>query len=182
MLCRAGRGRSYGAGSAPYTRRVNWAALLALLGTVVGASLTLLADRVRWRRDQAQHRYEVRRDAYAVYLTALHAASEGVRAVSLGEHPPEAPRPSAARTAFRSANLSGSREQLVLLAPAPIVGAADETFRSLRELRDLVGQGGGLESPGYQQMLTRYQLALKRLRNAMRADLGTPALDEDVTF
>jgi hypothetical protein len=162
---------------------VNWStALPTLLGTIVGASVTLLADRVRWRRDQHERRHDTRRDAYATYLAALHATSEGIRAVSLGEHTPETPRPSAARAAFRSAHLNATREQLVLLAPAAIVRVADETFKGLRKLRDLVGQGHDLESPDYQQVLNRYQLVLKTLRNSMREDLGTPPLDDDVTF
>lgn len=162
---------------------MSWStALLTLLGTIVGASVTLLADRVRWRRDQHQRSDDARRDAYATYLAALHVTSEGIRAVSLGEHGPETSRPSAARAAFRSANLNATREQLVLLAPALIVRAADETFKGLRELRDLVGQGHDLESPDYRQVLDRYQLVLKTLRNGMREDLGTSPLDDDVTF
>ena len=98
-----------------YTPAVNWStALPTLLGTIVGASVTLLADRVRWRRDQHQRRHDARRDAYATYLAALHATSDGIRAVSLGEHTPETPKPSAARAVFRSANLNATREQLVL--------------------------------------------------------------------
>lgn len=79
-------------------------------------------------------------------------------------------------------NLNATREQLVLLAPSPIVRAADETFKGLRELRDLVGQGHDLKSPDYQQVLNRYQLILKTLRNSMREDLGTPPLDDDLTL
>ncbi len=84
--------------------------------------------------------------------------------------------------ALRSAKLNACREQLVLLAPEPIVRAGDEAFTALRELRDAVGQGSDLNSPDYQQILKRYQAALKGLRNDMRADPGSPALDDDVTF
>jgi len=116
---------------------MSWSApLLALLGTLVGASVTLLADGVRWRRDQDQRRPEVLRNAYGTYLAALHATSEEIRTVSLGEHSPETSRQSAARMAFRSANLNACREQLVLLAPRQIVHAGDETFTTLRQLRD----------------------------------------------
>lgn len=95
---------------------------------------------------------------------------------------PETSRPSASGAAFRSANLNATCEQLVLLAPASIVRAADETFKGLRELRDLVGQGHDLESPDYQQILNRHHLTVKTLRNGMREDLGTPSLDDDVIF
>jgi hypothetical protein len=164
---------------APYTPAVNWsAALPTLLGTIVGASLTLLADRVRWRRDEHQRGHAARRDAYAAYLAALHATSERIRTVSHGEHLPEASTPSAAREAFSSANLNATREQIMLVAPAPIVRAADDAFRRLRTLRNLLSQGHDSESPDYKQALYRYQLALKTLRNVMRGDLGTSPLDE----
>jgi hypothetical protein len=166
----------------PYTRAVDWSGpLVALLGTVVGASVTLLADRVRWRRDQHQRRYELLRAAYGDYLASLHTTSEEVRAVSL-ERKPEVSRQSAARAAFRSASLNARREQLVLLAPEPTVRAANETFVALRELRDSVSHGNDANSPGYQEILSEYLAALQRLRNAMRADLGGPPLADVVTF
>ena len=162
---------------------MNWAtAALALVGTVVGASITLVADRVRWRRDQRERRLEARRDVYAAYLAALHVASEGLRAVSLGEHAPEVARSSAARTVFRSANLGAAREQIVLSAHSPAVRAADETYRGLRTLRDVVGQEHDHDSSSYQEVLHRYQRALKALRTTMREDLGTPPLDGDVAL
>ena len=118
---------------------MNWStALPTLLGTIVGASVTLLADRVRWRRDQHQRRHDARRDAYATYLAALHATSDGIRPVSFGEHTPQTPKPSAARTVFRSANLDATREQLVLLAPAPIVRSGR------RSVRRIAGTAGAL--------------------------------------
>lgn len=166
----------------PYTTAVNWSAglpaLVGLLGTIVGAALTLLADRVRWRRDEYQRGHASRREAYAAYLAALHATSENMRTVSHGDHAPETSMPAAAREAFRSASLHAAREQIMLVAPAPIVEAANDTFRRLRKLRNLLSQGRDFESPDYKQDLNQYQLALKALRNVMRGDLGTPPLDE----
>lgn len=166
-----------------YPGAVNWSApLFALLGTAVGASVTLLADRIRWRRDQAQRRAETLRQTFGTYLAALHSTSEEIRAVSLGEQPSGTSRPSAARAAFRSAQLNACREQVVLVASAPVVRVADGTFTTLRELRDVVGAGGDLDSADYQRCRASYQGHLKELRNAMRADLGSPAFAEDVTF
>lgn len=159
-----------------------WAAVSALAGTIIGVSATLLADGVRWQRDQRQRRHDARRDAYAAYLAALHATSEGLRAVSLGEHPTEVSRPSAARAAFRSTSLNAVRELLVLQAPTPIVLAAAETFRQLRDLRDVVARSRDLDPADYEQVLNRYQVALARLRNVMRADLGVPPLDPAQPF
>ena len=59
--------------------------------------------------------------------------------------------------------------------------ACDETFTSLRDLRDSVGRGSDLGSPDYQQILDRYLTGLKTLRNLLRADLGSPPLHSDVT-
>jgi hypothetical protein len=162
---------------------MDWSsALSALLGTLLGASITLWADRVRWRRDQDQRRHEVRRDAYAAYLAALHAGSEGIRAVSLGDYSTATSRQSASREAFQAAKLRPTREQLVLLAPEPVVRVSDEAFRALRELRDLVGDGHTLDAEDYQVILQQYQSALATLRNLLRVDLGSPALSDDVTL
>ncbi|MEU0877026.1 hypothetical protein ABZ345_00395 [Lentzea sp. NPDC005914] len=162
---------------------MNWlAALLTLAGTVVGASITLTAERMRWRRDQRERHLEARRDSYAGYLAALHTTSESIRAVSLDEHDADVRRSSAARAAFSTANLNAAREQIVLLAPASVVRAADKTFTTLRSLHDIVAQGGDLDSPNYRETLSVYQHALKDLRKVMREDLGTPSLVDDVTF
>jgi hypothetical protein len=178
-----GRSTAVDASRSAYARAVNWVtASLALIGTIVGASITLVADRVRWRRDQRQRQVEARRDAYTVFLAALHVTSEGLRAVSLGEGVPETTRPSAARTVFRSANLNAAREQVLLLAQTPVVRAADRTYVALRVLRDVVGQEHDHDSPSYREVLLRYQQELKTLRTTMREDLGTPPLDEDETM
>jgi hypothetical protein len=99
-----------------------------------------------------------------VFLAALYVTSEGLRAVSLGEHVPESTRSSAATTVFRSANLNAAREQVMLLAQTPVVRAADRTYNALRELRDVVGQEHDHDSPSYREVLLRYQRELKTLR------------------
>ena len=156
---------------------MNWlAAALTLAGTIVGASITLIADRVRWRRDQDQRHHQTRRDSYATYLAALHATSDAIRVVSLNEHDPQVSRVSAAVTAFGSAHLTAAREHVALVGPESVVHAADATFRSLRNLRDLLRQGHDLESSEYQQGLAQYQLTLYALRNVMRSDLGNTSI------
>lgn len=159
---------------------MSWAApLLALLGTIVGASLTLFADRIRWRRDHDHRRLELLRSAYGTYLAALHTTSQEIRDVTLTEHTAAASKSSAAQIAFRSSALNACREQLALLAPKPTLTAGDDAYEALRELRDVVGGGGGVDHPDYQRTLARYQAALNALRAAMRADLGSPALGQE---
>ena len=162
-----------------YAQGVDWsAALTALLGTIVGASVTLLADRARWRRDESQRRYEERRGSYVGFLAALHATSEALRVVPTSAGASADRRP-AAWAAFGSANVNAVREQLELLAPTPVLQVGRETFRALRELRDLVADGHNIESKDYRRVLSRYQERLIRLRHVMRYDLGTPALDDE---
>jgi hypothetical protein len=97
-----------------------------------------------------------------------------MRAVSLGEHAADATREMAARSAFRSAGVTHTREQVVLVAPESVVRAADEAFQRLRDLRDLIGQGQTL--PGYEPALMAYGDGLQALRDAIRKDLGVEPL------
>jgi hypothetical protein len=51
-----------------------------------------------------------------------------------------------------------------------VIVAADEALRSLRTLRDHIGQGEGLA--GYEPVLDDYARRLQALRDAIRRDLG----------
>jgi hypothetical protein len=156
---------------------MNWStALSTLLGAVVGVGSALLVDRVRWGREHVQRWQQARREAYIAYLTALHQANEAIRAVSLGEDAADAGREALARAAFRSAGIVQAREAVVLVAPEPIVQAADLAFQRLRSLRDLIGQGHQLGSPGYEPALLAYGDSLQALRNTIRQDLGMEPL------
>ena len=159
--------------SAPYTRPVGLsAALPALLGTILGALVTLLADRVRWRRELALRSHEARRDAYAGYLAALHTGSEGIRSVALGDTA-AAGRLSEAGEAFRTAGVYQAREQVSLLAPEAVTRFAGTALHRLRDLRDLASRGCAVESPDYQRALALYDEAVAGLRTAMRRDFGS---------
>src|SRR5687768_1903435 len=131
--------------------------LPALLGTVVGASLALVADHARYRRDRGERRRDERRDAYAKFLSAVHTTSEGIRVIAVADSAQLTDRSSAARNAFRAADLHGLREQVVLLAPRSVAQIADDMFRTLRAMRDLVGEGGDPDAPNYQRLLKRYR-------------------------
>ncbi|MER5215413.1 hypothetical protein ABT063_33920 [Streptomyces sp. NPDC002838] len=154
-----------------------WFALLStVLGAVVGLGSALLSDRVRWGRERSDARLSTQRDIYVAFLTALHQANQGLRSVSLGDHPTEVARNLAARAAFRDAQLVQAREHIMLTAPEPVVRAADATFRALRTLRDRIALGEGVHSPGYETDLATYDSQLHSLRNAIRKDLRTDAL------
>ncbi len=68
-------------------RPMDWMPLLSTLaGAAIGITATLLADRNRWRREEARHASEVRREVYTEFVSALKAAGEEIRAVALGDH------------------------------------------------------------------------------------------------
>ena len=152
---------------------MSWIPVLAtVVGAVVGLGSGLFIDRVRSRRDDSANWRTVRRETYVSYLSALHEANEAMRAVSLGEHAPDLTRMAAARAAFRAARVTMTREQVILLAPEPVIIAADAAFRSLRALRDQIGHGAGLAD--YEPVLEDYAGHLHALRDAIRRDLGVP--------
>ncbi|GAA0473908.1 hypothetical protein GCM10010361_42810 [Streptomyces olivaceiscleroticus] len=144
----------------------------ALLGTVLGASVTLLADRIRWRRDHALLSQKTRREVYAAYLAALHTGSERIRAVVLGDAT-AADRLSAAGEAFRAAGVYQAREHVALLASEAVACSAGQVLYRLRDLRDLAARGLSPASSDYEHAVMRYDEALTDLRTAMRQDIGS---------
>ncbi|MER6026980.1 hypothetical protein [Streptomyces sp. NPDC001851] len=66
---------------------MDWMPLLSTLtGAAIGIAATLIADRNRWRREEARHALEIRREVYTEFVSALKAAGEEIRAVALGDH------------------------------------------------------------------------------------------------
>ena len=150
---------------------MSWIPVLATaLGAVIGLGSGLLIDQVRSRRDDTQKWLAARRDAYVSYLSSLHDANEAMRAVALGDYSADLTRMAAARAAFRAAGVTQARERIILLAPEIVVVAADDAFRSLRALRDRIGQGEALAD--YEPGLADYTGRLHALRDAVRHDLG----------
>jgi hypothetical protein len=150
---------------------MSWIPVLAtVLGAVIGLSSGLLIESVRSRRDATEKSLAARSNAYVSYLSSLHEANEAMRAVSLGEQSQDLTLRAAARAAFRGAGVTTTREQVILLAPEPVILAADQTFRCLRTMRDRIGQGERLAE--YEPALDDYASCLHALRDAIRHDLG----------
>ncbi|MFF7678279.1 hypothetical protein [Actinacidiphila glaucinigra] len=162
---------------------MTWIALLStIVGAMVGLGAALLSDVVRWRRERNDRRLSVQREIYVDYLSALHRASQSLRAVSLGDHSEDVPRNLAARAAMRDAGLVEAREHLVLTAPERVVRAAEAAFQSLRVLRDRIAQGQGMGCPEYEADLTSYSAHLQVLRNAVRDDLQVESLRSEIAL
>ncbi|MFJ8359300.1 hypothetical protein [Streptomyces sp. NPDC093984] len=159
-------------------RRMDWMSLLSTLtGAVIGIAATLIADRNRWRREEARHALEVRREVYTEYVSALKAAGEEIRAVALGDHMSESARDAAVREAFRGTGLYTASERLWLVGAPHVVAAGNEAFHSLRRLRDAYARGLAVGSDDGAPLIAQRRTAMARMRRLMREDLGVEPLD-----
>ncbi|RKN08576.1 hypothetical protein [Streptomyces radicis] len=152
---------------------MDWGTLIGTgVGGVVALAATMIAERARWRRDESVRRLETKRQLYADYLTALTRTRNHLKDIvqSPALAPEERVRQSA--EAYREGGAYELRHQMGILASKPVVTAADEAFRRLRDIRDLVrdGKEGALKEE-FDAMIH----AIRTLRDAMRTDLGTDA-------
>lgn len=141
------------------------------LGAVIGVGSTLLAERVRWRRERAGQDLDVRRQLYADYTAALSrmrtALNECARVDLAADE-----RRSRVRELFLAPGAYEIRHQLAIVAPMEVVGAARSAFVVLRDTRDLIGEGAGVDDPAYLELEERLDAAVAELRTLMRLDLG----------
>lgn len=144
------------------------------LGAVIGVGATLLADRLRWRRERADRALETRRQLYAEYSAALSrirtALNEAANDASLsGEE-----RKRRVRELFLAPGAYELRHQLAILAPKDVIDASGAAFRLLRDTRDHILEGADAASPAYARLEDAYDAATAELRRVMRRDLGVP--------
>ncbi|MEU1625481.1 hypothetical protein ABZ746_09130 [Streptomyces sp. NPDC020096] len=152
---------------------MDWMPLLSTLtGAVIGITATLIADRNRWRREEARHGLELRREVYTEFVSALKATSEEIRAVALGDHMSESARDAAVREAFRGTGLYTASERLWLVGPPQVVAAGNEAFHSLRRIRDAYARGVAVGSDEDAPLITQRRTAMAQMRGLMREDLG----------
>lgn len=154
-------------------RRMDFMPLLSTLtGASIGIAATLIADRSRWRREEARHALEVRRAVYTEYASALKAAGEEIRAVALGDHMSESARDAAVREAFRGTGLHTASEQLWLVGTPLVVAAGNDAFHSLRWMRDAYARGVAVGSAEDRAFIQQRRTAMAEMRRCMREDLG----------
>ncbi|QCX74033.1 hypothetical protein C9F11_01650 [Streptomyces sp. YIM 121038] len=166
-------GRWCGSGGSDSMRRMDWMPLLSTLaGAAIGIAATLIADRNRWRREEARYALELRRVVYTEYASALKDAGEEIRAVALGDHRSESARDAAVREAFRGTGLHMASERLWLVGPPLVVAAGNEAFHSLRRLRDAYARGVAVGSAEDAAFIRQRRTAMAEMRRLMREDLG----------
>ncbi|WP_330336040.1 hypothetical protein [Streptomyces sp. NBC_00557] len=157
---------------------MDWMPLLSTLaGAVIGIAATVIADRNRWKREEARHALEVRREVYTEFVSALKTAGEEMRAVALGDHMSESARDAAVREAVRGTGIYTASERLWLVGPSQVVAAGNEAFHSLRAIRDAYARGVAVDSAEAAPLIARRRAAMAEMRRLMREDLGIGSLD-----
>jgi hypothetical protein len=150
---------------------------ISLASTVVGGGIATasagLLDHRRWRRERGDQHTETRRALYVSYLTALATARHACRVAVREPEPEPDQRRRAVWEAFESC--TALRYEVSICAPRFIIGPADDSFRRLRDLRDVVADGFSRDSDEYVTGRLRYDKAYQALRDAMRKDLGADA-------
>ncbi|MFF0190964.1 hypothetical protein [Streptomyces sp. NPDC005244] len=156
---------------------MNWISLLSTLtGAIIGIAATVIADRNRWRREEARRALDVRREVYTEYVSALKAAGEEIRAVALGDYRSESARDSAVREAVRGTGIYLASERLWLVGPPQVVAARNEAFHRLRALRDAYAGGVAVGSAADAPLIEGRRRAMAQMRRLMREDLGVGPL------
>lgn len=149
-----------------------WLSLLSVIaGAVIATASSAFLDHHRFRRDQAQHLIETRRNLYGEYLTTLSKARNHFRSLARDLDLAPKQRETSARTSF--APCYEIRYQMTITASAKVVSASERTFRRLRDVRDLAAGGTLAGDERYSGGRGEYEAALTKLRQAMREELGS---------
>lgn len=149
---------------------MNWISpFAALVGVLLGAGATALADRRRWRRESVTRLLELRTELYAEYLVAMEETGQDLLRV-LGTTAAEE-RARAAEAAFASFNLGGTRQRIHVLASTDVVQAADGVFRGLRRARDYVATADQWDTQGLDAMKDEVGALRDRFQEVVRRDV-----------
>jgi hypothetical protein len=159
--------------------RMDWLPLLSTLaGAAIGLVATLIADRNRWKREDAKEALRLRLDTYTQYTSAVKVLGEALRAVAEREHPSGEERALALREAFRESDIAIASERMWLIAPQPVVQASNSVFHCLRRIRDGYIDGTAVSSPEDHARWEERGKAAAEMRKLMREDLGVGPLAE----
>ncbi|MCX5134814.1 MULTISPECIES: hypothetical protein [unclassified Streptomyces] len=148
-----------------------------MASTVVGGAIATasagLLDHRRWRRERGDQHTDQRRTLYVSYLTALACARHSCRVAVRDRDLDAQQRRHAVWGAFEAC--TALRYEVSICAPRNVVKPADDAFRRLRDLRDVVAHGFSRDSDPYIEGRLHYDQAYQALRDAMRHDLGADA-------
>ncbi|QOV38662.1 hypothetical protein IM697_09945 [Streptomyces ferrugineus] len=152
--------------------------LSTLAGAAIGIVATLVADRNRWKREDAKEALRLRLDLYTQYTTTVKALGETLRALAEREHASHDERALALREAFRESGIAIASERMWLIAPQPVVKASNSVFHCLRSICDGYADGTAVGSAEDRARWEARGKAAARMRKLMREDLGVGPLTE----
>ncbi|MEV7137026.1 MULTISPECIES: hypothetical protein [Streptomyces] len=144
-----------------------------LAGAVVGVSSALIAERIRWRRDQERDGSQTRRVVYSDFLMALSRGHSDMRTVVLQPDRSTGDRLYGdLHQALDGSGIWRLRQSLSLTASAEIIQLAVRACDALTQMRDDLIADPNVRSDTY--FLARDDLWRENahLREAMRKDLG----------
>ncbi|WP_238431692.1 hypothetical protein [Streptomyces cavernae] len=158
---------------------MDWLPLLSTLaGAAIGIVATLIADRNRWKHDEAKEALRLRLDIYTQYTTAVKVLGETLRTLAEREHPSDDERAVTLREAFRDSGIAIASERMWLIAPQPVVKASNSVYHCLQRICDGYIDGTVVSSPEDHARWEARGKAAARMRQLMREDLGVGPLTE----
>ncbi|MEU6511238.1 hypothetical protein [Streptomyces sp. NPDC046942] len=154
-----------------YLLAMPWTTLAsAVVGALIATASAALLDRSRWRREQDDRLISARRLLYSEYLACLSQARNDFRSLARNQTVGPIERESSARDSL--APCYGVRYQMSITAASNVFVASEDAFRRLRDVRDLAAAGTLAGDEAYSGGRAENEVALTRLRDAMRLDLG----------
>ncbi|MFE6679286.1 hypothetical protein [Streptomyces sp. NPDC057729] len=145
---------------------MEWTTLVStMLGAVIGVGSTLLAERLRWRRDVGERDRELLRSSYVQFLEALTQARD---VISQASRAPDATQLEQVLSALLEHGVHVKQYQLELLAPAHVVSKARDAGYTLALYRDAVVAGARRDDPECADARRAFRAAREELMEAMR--------------
>ncbi|MGW1410908.1 hypothetical protein [Streptomyces sp. NPDC002403] len=145
---------------------MEWTTLVStMLGAVIGVGSTLLADRLRWRRDTGERDREMLRSSYVEFLEALTQARDVISQASRASNTVQQEQ---IQSALLEHGVHVKQYQLELLAPAHVVTKARDAGYKLALYRDAVVDGARRDDPECADARRVFRAAREELMEAMR--------------
>ncbi|MFF9510129.1 hypothetical protein ACF1BU_23555 [Streptomyces sp. NPDC014724] len=145
---------------------MEWTTLVSTMsGAVIGVGSTLLADRLRWRRDAGERDREMLRSSYVQFLEALTQARDVISHASRASNAAQLEQ---VQSALLEHGVHVKQYQLELLAPSHVVSKARDAGYKLALYQDAVVAGARRADPECADARRAFRAAREELMEAMR--------------
>ncbi|MFI9028845.1 hypothetical protein [Streptomyces sp. NPDC053560] len=149
---------------------MQWSTMAATaLGAILGVVSTLLADRVRWRRELSERDRDALRASFAEYMAALAKARD-----TFSRAEPAQERIGKGHIALGEHGVYAAQHWMELVASQSVVEKAHEATSAVLDFYDVVVTGHDVDSTEYRQAWRAARDARRAVLEAMRAALGRP--------